>query len=190
MFKEPKMGKKEFEEYITSSTKNESKGIDVAKELGEWRTYLNKLYDSIVYIWMKDYISKGMVQVASKTKTIHEEFSGEYEVPALDIIFAGKTVRLDPIGTMLIGAKGRVDLIGKNGTVALILVDKKLDGPNIQVKMFTSKKEAKDYEEKKKGEQPKVVEWEWKVFIKNEQIRYAELNEDVFFDIIMELTNA
>jgi hypothetical protein len=184
------MGKKEFEEYIIANTKDESKGIDVAKELGEWRTYLNKLYDNIVYIWLKDYISKGMVQVARKTKTIHEEFSGEYEAPALDIIFAGKTVRLDPIGTMLIGAKGRVNLIGKNGTATLILVDKKLDGPNIQVKMFTSKKERKDYEEKKKTEQPKEVEWEWKVLLKAEYMRYVELDEDAFFDIIMDLTNA
>ncbi|GHT83015.1 hypothetical protein FACS1894137_03100 [Spirochaetia bacterium] len=184
------MGRKEFDEYIISNTKDESKGINIEKELREWKACLDELYNTIEKVWMKDYISKNKVQVVTGTKKIYEEFSGEYEVRTLNIVFAGKTVSLNPIGTMLVGAKGRVDLIGKNGTVVLILVNKKLDGPNFQVKMFTSKKERKDYEEKKKSEQPKGIEWEWKVLIENELMRYEKLDEDTFFDIIMELTNA
>jgi hypothetical protein len=183
------MGKKEFDEYLSYNTNDESKGIDIKKELDEWRKYLDKLYDNIEE-WMKEYISKSKVQIINKTKKIHEEFSGEYEVRALEIFFSGKIVRLDPIATMLIGAKGRVDLIGKNGTATLILVDKKLDGPNVQVKIFTSQKERKDYEQERKNEQPKEVEWEWKVLTKNEYMRYEKLDEDSFFDILMDLTNA
>lgn len=43
-----------------------------------------------------------------------------------------------------------------------------------------------------KNEKPKSIEWEWKIWkiwINTDQIKYVKLDEDNFFDIIMELTN-
>ncbi|GHU20758.1 hypothetical protein FACS1894163_13790 [Spirochaetia bacterium] len=71
----------------------------------------------------------------------------------------------------------------------LVLVDKKLAGPNIQVKIFTSDKERKEYEETKKSAPLSKIEWEWKVVINKNQMQYVSLDEENFFDIVMELIN-
>jgi hypothetical protein len=183
-----KMGKKAFDEYIDTIQKNSADEDFYKKELDEWKQYLEVLYGKINN-WMKDYVSKDIVQLKFKDKKIYEEFAGEYDIKALDLFLSGKTISFDPIGTMLVGAKGRVDVSGKNGKVSLVLVDKKLTGPNVQVKIFTSDKERKEYEESKKTTGPSKIEWEWKVLINQNQMQYVELNEDNFFDIVMELTN-
>jgi hypothetical protein len=182
------MGKKAFDEYLDTIQKSAPDEDFYKKELDEWKRYLKLLYDKITD-WMQDYISKGIVRLNFKDKKIYEEFAGEYDIQALDLSLSGKTISFDPIGTLLVGAKGRVDVNGKNGKVTLVLVDKKLTSPNIQVKIFTSDNERKEYEEKKKFAELFEIEWEWKVLINQKQMQYVELNEDNFFDIVMELTN-
>jgi hypothetical protein len=181
------MGKRAFDEYIDTIQKTTSDEDFYKKELDEWKQYLGILYNKITHDWLKDYITKDIVRVTFKDKRIYEEFSGEYEVPALYLSFSGKTISFDPIGTMLIGGKGRVDVSGKNGKVSFILVDKNLTGPNIQVKIFTSDKERKEYEKMKKAVQLAEIEWEWKVLLNKNQMYYVELDEETFFDIILGL---
>jgi hypothetical protein len=182
------MGKKEFDEYI--QTKSDKPTSDFKEQqLREWKEYLAILYKNIIEIWMADYIEKGLVTTKYNKIRIHEEFSGDYEVDSLVLFFHNKNIVFEPVGTMLVGAKGRVDIKSANGTVRLILVDKDLDGPNIQVKLFTSKKEKEEYDLKKKAETSKKVEWEWKIFLNNDNIEYIKLDENNFFDILMELSN-
>jgi hypothetical protein len=181
------MGKKDFDEYISTIQKIDSHDDFKKQQLQEWNFYLNDLYDTIIKEWMQEYIKKGTVNYKLKKKSIYEEFSGEYEVDALELTLQGKTLLFDPIGTMLIGAKGRIDLKGKNGNVMLVLVDKNATGPNIRVEIFTSEKERKERDEKQKKERPSVIEWKWKVVVKNDQMKYEVLDEEVFFDIIMEV---
>jgi len=180
------MGKKEFEEYI--KTQSDEISFDKDKELAEWRKYLAGLYD-LIEGWMSDYISKKLVKLIKKQIKIYEEFSGEYDIDALELSFNGKTISFEPIATMLVGAKGRVDMIGKNGKVALVLVDKNLDAPNIKVNIFTSEKERKEYEKNEKEKKNEKIIWEWKILFNNDHIRYIKLEENNFFDILMGLTN-
>jgi hypothetical protein len=184
------MEKKDFENYLqaTAKKKVDSKEF-IEKELSQWRYFLDLLYKNII-AWLDDYIKKGFITYKTSQKTIHEEFSGYYTINSLILTVNNIEIIFDPIGTMLIGSKGRVDIKSKNGTIMLTLVDKSLNGPNIQVKIYTSEKERKDDEEKIKSKPKNTIEWAWKIFHNsNDHIEYVELTENTFLDIIMELTN-
>ena len=55
-------------------------------------------------------------------KTISEDPIGSYPVEEMHIQIKNKEVVLDPIGTNIIGAKGRVDMKGSAGIVKFVLV--------------------------------------------------------------------
>jgi hypothetical protein len=182
------MGKQAFEEYIDTIQKVAIVDDAQQQELDEWKYYLDVLYGKITE-WLNDYVSKGIVQLDYKEKTICEDSIGEYEVKELSLSFLGKTILFEPIGTMLIGAKGRVDISGRSGKVSLVLVDEKLDGPNVQVKIFTSHKERKEYEDAKQFARLLKIDWEWKILINRNQLQYIKLDQENFFDIILGLVN-
>jgi len=186
------MGKTDFEEYLetTRQQAKEPDGEFRERELTEWKEYIGILYRKIADVWLKEYLAKGLVSIKYEDRKIYEEFAGEYEVKALVLTINRQNITFEPVGTMLLGAKGRIDVFGKNGKASFVLVDKNLTEPNIQVRIFRTKKEKEeDYEQQKKQSVSRKVEWEWKIFINNGQINYEELNEDSFFDVIMGLIN-
>lgn len=181
------MGKKEFDEFLKTQP-SFSTDLYKEKELREWRYYLDQLYTRITS-WLSDYEEKGIVKIVQGEKKIYEEFSGEYDINELVVSLYGKTIVFEPIGTMFFGAKGRVDIHGKNGTVSLCLVNQNLIEPNISLKIYTSEKERLLSETQEKTEQVKPIIWVWKIQLVGEKTRYIELDEDNFFDILLELTN-
>ncbi|MBN2604554.1 MAG: hypothetical protein JXR62_01865 [Bacilli bacterium] len=183
------MSKHEFQQFLDNTPNPQSEKDFKDTQLKEWRDYLDSLYKSIVDEWMKDFIKKSEVTYRFREITIFEEFSGEYPSRELWLNIKNQTVQFIPIGTMLIGAKGRVDIQGKNGKTSFILVDRKLTGPNIQVNVFTSDKEREDFEKKQKSLKPEPILWTWKILNNKNGIRYIDLNEETFFDVLMSLIN-
>jgi hypothetical protein len=66
-------------------------------------------------------IAQGLVSVSRVQKEIKEDYLGTYRVPELILDINRETVRFSPKGRNIIGAKGRVDLVGEMDTVTLIL---------------------------------------------------------------------
>jgi len=182
------MGRKEFDEFVTKSNGELQIAFDKDKELKEWKDSLKSLFSKMEG-WIKCYVDKGLIKVSKKKYLLYEEFYGEYEVDAIVLTFKEKVVYFEPIGTMLIGAKGRVDVKSEYGIRSLILVDKDSGGPNIKINVFTSERERKEHEEKEKVKPKKEISWDWKILDNKDRIKYIKLNEDNFFDIIMEVMN-
>lgn len=181
------MGRKEFEQFLNTKDEPEKK-IDPEKEIESWKYYLNELY-SMIQSWLKKYVENGKVKLDFIEKNIHEEHLGYYKVKSMRLYIHHELVLFDPIGTIIIGTKGRVDMKGKKGVVKLVLADKKSARPKINIKVFTSDDEKKEYEEKKKMEEQKEPDWVWKIATSAPNITYMELNEDSFFELVMDLIN-
>ena len=126
-------------------------------------------------------MKEGPINYEYSEKRIIEPYIGEYEVRVLQIELGSHTIKLEPIGTNLIGAKGRVDLIGANGTVKFVLVDKTSSGPRIKTKVSVNG------EESPKEEEIKDIEWDWKIATHPPNIQYIDLEPDTFFDALMEV---
>lgn len=102
----------------------------------------------------------------------------------MTLAFGANRITLTPVGTLLIAAKGRVDMTGPRGTVRPILADKDSTGVKIAVRMLDANTPAVE-------EVAKPIHWEWKVVVTNApRISYQKLTQETFFNAIMEVSNA
>lgn len=178
------MSKKDFEEYLKKQlTKADEKSeIDWNKKRDEWLSYLDQFYEKI-RVFLKDYTEPGALSIEPSEKIINEELIGEYKTTSMTIRFKGNEVILDPIGTNVIGAKGRVDMKGSAGTVRFVLVNKQSSGPMIKLTIQIAGEPVE------KEIENQVNEWNWKIATPPPRIKYIELDEESFFDSLMEVIN-
>ncbi|MDA3895310.1 MAG: hypothetical protein PF482_04065 [Desulfobacteraceae bacterium] len=178
------MSKKDFEDMLNkheSVTKDSE--IDWQKQKQEWIEFIKKFYDEVEQ-WLKPYVDQEKLKYHYNDLEITEEYIGTYSVKSMDIIFANQKVKIEPLGTLLIGTKGRVDMEGARGIVQFILADKDSKGMKVNVSIST------DGEPKKEPEELKEPDWTWKIVLREpRQISYEEFNEDNFFNALMEIIN-
>ena len=177
------MSKKEFDEFISKqvNTKLDEKSIDWDAQRDEWLEYLSQFYKKVEGL-LEEYLKDGKVILNYTEKTIFEEYIGSYSVQALNIELGSHKLKLEPIGTNLIGSKGRVDLIGANGKVKFVLVNQNSSGPNIKVNVWIEGEEPPE-----KDEDPKIIEWDWKIATSPPRIKYINFEQDTFLEALMEV---
>lgn len=174
------MSKKDFESLLSKheiQEKEESINWDQQKQ--EWLDFINQFY-SCLENWFEPYKESEKLSYEYRSYSLTEDHIGKYETRIMHVKFAGQDLKIEPIGTLLIGTKGRIDLEGARGRVQFILADKERKGPNIKVSIG----------EPLKKEEPKKINWIWKIVLKDtRRIAYEEFNEDNFFDALMEVVN-
>jgi hypothetical protein len=179
------MSKKEFTEFISRQkppVTKEEKPIDWAAQKEEWLKYLSDLY-RMVESFLKEYTDSGKIALQYKNIELSEENIGRYTVQAMTLTFGTNRITLTPIGTLLIGTKGRVDMIGPKGPVRLILADKDSTGIRVTVRVLDANTPAVE-------EVTKPINWEWKVVVTNApRMSYQKLTQETFFNAIMEVSN-
>ncbi len=109
-----------FEEFInqhTLHTADNRSGI-----LLEWQENLKVLYGTIES-YLQPFTENGKIKITYRDVQLYEDGLGDYTVQEAAITLGEKTLSLKPIGTLLIGAKGRVDLTGAYGSAKLIFAD-------------------------------------------------------------------
>lgn len=178
------MSRKSFEEFINAQPEEAAAdALNVAKELDEWLNALDKLYAD-VRGYLSPFEEQGKVAIEEEKVELHEEATGPYRAPKLSIRMGAHAVALLPIGTFLIGAKGRVDMKGPRGTVRFVLVPKGSSAPRITVSIRRADDPATTPQQP-----PPVLEWDWKIATSPPNVRYQEINEDSFLDALLEIVN-
>ncbi len=178
------MTNKLFDNFVNEQTNlAKEEKFDKEKELEQWLKYVDTFYKSIEH-FLDSYIKEKKVTIEYKKQPMHEEFSGPYEIDALTVIIGPNRIQFKPIGTMLIGAKGRIDMTGPRGTVRFVLVNKESSAPKISVRVWVH---GQDHPPE---EQPTtVVEWAWKISTPPPRIKYTEFEAESFFTAMMEVAN-
>ncbi len=178
------MTKEEFDIFIKKQAqKVQQATVDWNEQLEEWKAYLDRFYERVESL-LRPYLDDKSVDLSYSKKTLVEEFIGEYEVRAALISFGGNKIRLDPIGTNLIAAKGRVDMVGPGGTVRFVLVDAKASAPTVSVRISISGEDLPPG-----PEIPEPVAWEWKIATKPPRIGYLPMAQEEFFQALTEVAN-
>ncbi|KAF3984756.1 MAG: hypothetical protein HFP81_00560 [Methylococcales symbiont of Hymedesmia sp. n. MRB-2018] len=175
------MSKKDFDKFISKQAEPDDTSIDWGSKKNKWINHLSNFYERIE-VFLEEYVKDGKVVHKYTEKTLFEEYIGNYSVRVLNIELGNHKVRLEPIGTILIGAEGRVDLIGANGKVKFVLVNKNSSGPKIKVSVWV---EGEDPPEK--DVEPAVVELDWKIATPPPNIKYINLEQDTFLEVLMEV---
>ncbi len=178
------MTNKEFDDFVARQTsKVKSPKVDWKKQRKEWLKHLSDFYQQVEE-FLSDYVAKGQISINYGVKSIIEEGLGEYQVNTAIIKIGPSEIKLEPIGANVIGAKGRVDMNGSNGTVKFVLVDQEAAEPRTSVPIWIRGEKPPP-----KLEKPKRIKWVWKISTHPPYIRYVELEPESFFDSVMEVAN-
>lgn len=114
---------------LNEKTKTE---FNAEEEKKKWINSVNEIFSNI-RIWVEEPIKNNLVEIIDEEVEINEERLGKYKISSLAIRSLWDTVYIRPIGRMILGAIGRVDILSTKGKYSILLtVDKgwivKLDG--------------------------------------------------------------
>lgn len=118
------MAKDTLQEFFRAKKKRsqkEAEGTDWAKKKRAWLRALEELYGSITKEYLSKAIADRSVSVEYCSRTITEEFIGEYGVKDLVLRVGDEKVLFSPKGTNVVGASGRLDIVGEMGEVTMVL---------------------------------------------------------------------
>ncbi|NOS75599.1 MAG: hypothetical protein HOP36_13930 [Methyloglobulus sp.] len=183
------MSKQDFENLLNKhESKSEEKEINWEEQKIEWLDFIKQFYSS-VESWLDPYKKDGKLSYEYKITQITEEYIGTYDVNVMVVHFAEQKLTLEPLGTLLIGTKGRIDMEGARGRVQFILADKDSKGMKISVTISTISTDGV-YPKENKDSESKKPNWTWKIALReSHKISYEEFNEENFFDALMEIVN-
>jgi hypothetical protein len=177
-----------FDDFVRRQQESaaEAENIDWNKEKEEWLAHLDALYKKIEAL-LSEYVSSGRIRREYKSVRLNEQHIGPYIAKKMLLTIGAQQVELLPIGTLFIGAKGRVDVVGPAGKAELLLVDKKRDSwpPRVLVTVRSGGKS-----QSVPSKPPQKVEWEWRIVTRPPERRLTEITQDNFFQLIMEVANA
>lgn len=176
--------KSTFDDFIKEDTHLTRGEINWEQKKNIWITRLKKLHSDIQEM-LKEYVEKGFIDISFEEKTIREEYIGLYNVDIMKLFFKGNTIIIDPIGTLLIGCQGRVDVISKeSGNIErIVLVEEKDQGSFFKVTIIEND-EPQEKVEKESGKN--IV---WKIASRPPKIRYSDLNQDNFLELLLKVIN-
>ncbi len=112
----------ELKDFLLSRQQHASTNkIDWGERRREWIGAVKQLYAKVEDDLLAESIKRRLVSVSRVDKVIKEEYLGTYRVPELVLDIKGEIVRFSPKGRNVVGAKGRVDLVGDIDAVTLVL---------------------------------------------------------------------
>ncbi|MDR1701298.1 MAG: hypothetical protein LBR56_00820 [Sporomusaceae bacterium] len=171
------MGLKELEKLLKKNGKKKNKEvkIDWDAKKSKWLEAVEKFYQD-VDAWIGKLPN---LTIDYKLHEITEDYIGKYEINKMIIIMLDEQIILEPIGTMLVGAHGRIDLQGKKGSIKFVLVPKNLQKIGIAIQ------DEKEPQPMLKKADPSKLELVWKIATPAPYVKFIDLDGDVFSDALM-----
>ena len=94
-------------------------------------------------------------------------------------------VLFDPVGLNVIGAKGRIDMILEDKAVRFLLVEKESSKPEIKISMHSCETDSKPSDFTGNPQNSSLI---WKMLPRLLLSNFIDLNEDSFFDALLEIS--
>jgi hypothetical protein len=175
----------EFDDFVKRQqvSLTETKSFDWKQERDEWLAYLAELY-RIVELHLKPYVEGNTITISYRDISLNEENIGQYQARQMIVKIGRQEVVFTPVGTVLIGTKGRVDVEGAAGKARLILTDRNATRPEVRVSIQRDGRPSSAAVETKTD-----IEWTWKILTSPPNVSYIELTQESLFDLVMEVAN-
>ena len=72
--------------------------------------------------WLRPLEEKQYLRIQDELISVREEALGEYEIKSLHVTFlTNRSISFRPIGTSVVGARGRVDVVSGGETVVMLV---------------------------------------------------------------------
>ncbi len=176
------MAEQEFSEFVKRKTEQVQDDIDWAKEKADWLRELDALYARMEE-HLRPYTQAGEIRIERTPVQLTEDHLGTYEADKLTFKIGRDRIVAKPIGTLLIGARGRVDLSGPRKTVKIVLLAK--GGPVLTTTIEHGGITETSSRSMTRGEVDKPG---WYIESPPPESVVFEFGEDSFRDAIMEIS--
>ena len=126
-----------FDDFVKQRTdlaRQSAEAVNSKETLADWLRELNALY-STMEGFLQSYTESGQIKIERRPVQLTEEYLGTYDAEALAMLIGNDEVTAQPVGTLLIGSRGRVDLSGFRKTLRIVLLEK--GGPMMMKKKIT-----------------------------------------------------
>lgn len=172
-----------FEEFVRQL--NESAGvgedgIDLVAEKKLWFRKADEFY-ALVRDSLSEFTSTGMASLDFVDITLSEEMLGTYNMKEARISLGRQTVKLTPVGTFLVGARGRIDMKGPRGVARFVVVPPGTREPRIRISF---KKENASSDPVAPPET-----WTWKIATSPPRVTYIDVTKESFREALMGVIN-
>jgi hypothetical protein len=186
---EKRMGSKSFDEFVRREQEavkvSREKPVDWQAEKNTWLHHLELLYAEVIG-YLKPYESSG-VTVNLRPIELSEDYIGRYSADAMDITIGGKTITLEPVGTLIVGSKGRVEVVGPLARAQLFLLDSRLKSMSELIHVSVSVNSGPP--SSSRHEPASDIRWVWRIVTRPPRREILELNKDSFLNILVEISN-
>jgi hypothetical protein len=183
------VSKSDFDAFVArQQAEAHDKGYKPQQQLEQWLRHLENLYAQIAE-YLKPYIGKGTAKVELYDVDIYEEFIGKYKAKAMNLKIGISFVSFTPVGTMLIGTNGRVDVCGSLGNARLVLIDKEVTSAR-QLIQVSFHRLGDSPPELPKVKFANEIEWAWKLSTPPPEMNFLDLTQEVFFSMIIAVADA
>lgn len=173
------MASRDFAKFVSEQNRVAKEPVvDRTQRLATWLEQLDALYGQ-VEDYLRPFIDKGDVQLERSAIAMNEEWLGAYDAPRLLIRIGAAVAELRPVGAIIFGADGRVDLRGPRDQLKLVLVPK--DSRRAVIRILSEEEMAQD---KERG--AVAAELAWKIF-QGPREDYIELSPQSFTQAIMDV---
>lgn len=176
------MGIKELDTFLVKQTNQTQTGQEVNWVIvkTEWLGQIDRLYSKVLE-WLSQLNHANQIQHEFRNFPLNEEHLGDYLTQTLVLKLANQEVVLEPVGRIIIGAKGRVDLRGQAGDVKLLLVEPTAQHIPIQMNRSANKKRLSPL--------VKHHELVWKIGGSPPVFKLTDLDANSFADALLEVMN-
>ena len=171
----------DFESFLEKQDlkKREAEQTDWDERKEDWLRHIDRFHKT-VQRFLRKYLDQGKVSIDFSPLTLNEEHIGSYETKKLHLTMGGYEVVFSPLGTRMIGSRGRIDMEGRAGRVKFLLVDKE----SADMWGYTGGRGSKE-----KAAEKKAAGLTWKIVTPPPSVSLVDLNMESFFDALMEVTN-
>ncbi|MYE02369.1 MAG: hypothetical protein F4Y03_14075 [Alphaproteobacteria bacterium] len=179
-----------FDEFVNrqvarSDESGEENLVDWDKIRQDWLGDLERLYNRLEK-YLKKYVESNRIKLCREKIELTENNLGTYEAYKLIISIGDERISAKPVGRSVIGARGRVDLLGSRGVLRIVYLDK--DGPVFKTRVVI---DGETEEESVRPMVPGDVSEEgWYIATLPPNSRVTILNKTSFRDAIMAITDA
>ena len=129
------------------------------------------------------------MKVAYTPVEITEEQVGTYQAKSMTIAIGRKTVKLEPIGTFLVGTKGRVDVVGPSESGRLTLLDKDVKNLSQLIRVSVRIVGKSPVPPPPPQKDPSTIQWVWRIVTRPPKVGIVEMTKENFLDLLAEVAN-
>lgn len=160
--------------------------VDWQAEKSLWLQHLEKLFAQ-VNSYLDPYVADGQVKIAYQPITLNEEHIGPYSAKEMIISIGSKFIKLEPVGTNLIGSKGRVDVLGPGARAQLLLLHR--DTKSISDLIHVSVSVDGGAFKPPRPRRPPRTDWTWKIASRPPKREFIDISRENFLNLLLEVSN-